>query len=191
MSDVTVTVTESNPIITVSGDSVDVAVTENTVTITDADYMKYGAFQYLGRQAITSTTSEFIMPLDTTDFTGNVYISNNKIYFPTAGIYNIQWSGQFENSANALEDIYVWLKINGTNIAGSTGYISIPARKSAGNPAHMITGWNYFIQVTAGQYLEIAWSATSTNVSLESYATQTNPTRPSTAAVVVTAQQVA
>jgi hypothetical protein len=153
---------------------------------------KYGAFQYLGRQAIESTTTAYAMPFDTTDFTGDVYTSNtSRIYFPTAGIYNIQWSGQFENSSNSLEDIYVWLRINGSNVAGSTGYVSIPARKSAGNNAHMISGWNYFLTFTAGQYLEIMWSASNTTVSLESYAAGTNPTRPSTAAIVFTAQQVA
>jgi hypothetical protein len=155
---------------------------------------KYGAFQYLGRQAIASTTTAYAMPWDTTDFSGDIYFSNtSRINFPTAGLYNIQWSGQFQNSSNSLEDIYVWLRVNGTDIAGSTGYISIPARKQAGagNEAHMISGWNYFLQFTAGQYLEIMWSASNTTVSLESYGTQTNPIRPSTAALILTAQQVA
>lgn len=156
---------------------------------------KYGAFQYLGRQGITSTTTAYAMPFDTTDFSGNVYFSNtSRIYFPTAGLYNIQWSGQFQNTSNSLEDIYVWLRINGQNVAGSTGFVSIPARKDNNPPndkAHMIVGWNYFLQFTAGQYLEIMWSASSTTVSLESYVAGTNPTRPTTAAIVFTAQQVA
>jgi len=155
---------------------------------------KYGAFQYLGRQEITSTTDAFAMPWDTTDFSGDIYFANtSRIYFPTAGLYNIQWSGQFQNTSNSLEDIYVWLRVNGTNVAGSTGFVSIPARKSNVAPndkSHMIVGWNYFLQFTAGQYLEFMWSATNTTVSLESYPVQTNPTRPSTAALIFTAQQV-
>lgn len=154
---------------------------------------KYGAFQYLGRQQIASTTTAYAMPFDTTDFSGDVYISNtSRVYFPTAGLYNIQWSGQFQNSSNSLEDIYVWIRVNGSDIAGSTGFVSIPARKQAGagNEAHMIAGWNYFVQLTAGQYLEFMWSASNTTVSLESYGTQSNPTRPSTAALILTAQQV-
>jgi len=155
---------------------------------------KYGGFQYLGRQEITDTTVAYAMPWDTVDFSGDVYFSNtSRIYFPTAGLYNIQWSGQFQNTSNSLENIYVWLRINGTNVAGSTGFVSIPARKdnSPGSQAHMIVGWNYFLQFTAGQYLEIMWSATNTTVSLESYPSDINPTRPSTAALIVTAQQVA
>lgn len=192
MSGTSVTVVESNPVITASGDTVDVAITENTVAVIDAPFMKYGAFQYLGSQAITSTTSAFAMPWDTTDFSSDVYFSNtSRIYFPTAGLYNLQWSGQFQNTSNSLEDIYVWLRINGTNVPGSTGRISINARKSVNDPAHTIIGWNYFLRFEAGQYLEIMWSSTNTTVSLESYVAGSNPTRPATAAIILTAQQVA
>jgi len=192
MSGTSVTVVENNPVITVSGDTVDVAVTETTVAVIDAPYMKYGAFQYTGSQAITSTTSAFAMPWNTTDFSSDVYVANtSRIYFPTAGLYNLQWSGQFQNTANTQEDINVWLRINGTDVAGSNGLISINARKSANDYGHEIIGWNYFLRLTAGQYVEFIWSATSTSVSLESYSAGTNPTRPTTAALILTAQQVA
>lgn len=192
MSDVSVTVVENNPVITVSDSSVSVALTENTVSVIDAPYKKYGAFQYTGSQAITSTTSAFAMPWNTTDFSADVNVSNtSRINFPTAGLYNIQWSGQFQNSSNSLENVYVWLRINGTNLAGSTGYISLNARKSENVPAHLIVGWNYFLRFEAGQYLELMWSASSTTVSLESYADGTNPTRPTTAAIILTANQIA
>ncbi len=86
---------------------------------------KYGGFQYLGRQEITDTTVAYAMPWDTIDFSGDVYFSNtSRIYFPTAGLYNIQWSGQFQNTSNSLENIYVWLRINGTNVAGLDLYVS-------------------------------------------------------------------
>jgi len=155
---------------------------------------KYGAFEYTGRQAITSATTAYAFPWNQTDYSSNIYTSNtSRIYFPTAGTYNIQWSGQFQNTGNAQEDIFVWLRINGTDVPGSTGKISIVARKSAsaGEEAHMIIGWNYFLTFTAGQYLEIMWSATSTAISLESYSALTNPTRPTTAALILTANQIA
>ena len=153
---------------------------------------KYGAFQYTGTQTATTTTAQ-AFPWDTTDFSEDVYTSNtSRVYFPTEGLYNIQWSGQFQNTDNAIQDISVWLRINGVDVPGSTGFISIPARKSAsaGQEAHIIVGWNYFLRFTAGQYLEILWSATATTVSLQSYAAGTSPTRPTTAALILTASQV-
>lgn len=152
---------------------------------------KYGGFQYLGRQAVTNTTLEHLMPWDTVDFSNGVTISNtSRINFTTAGLYNIQWSGQFQNANSNVKDISVWLKVNGVNVPGSTGFSSIPM-SHASIPGHSIVGWNYFLQLTAGQYIELAWSTESTDVSLESYAVATGPTRPATAALIFTAQQVA
>ena len=152
---------------------------------------KYGAFQYTGSQLITNTANEYIMPWNTTDYSNDVTISNSThIVFPTAGTYNIQWSGQFQNANANPQDAYIWLKINGTPVTGSTGIVSIP-QYHAGFNGHTIAGWNYFLTFTANQYLELAWGASSTDVSLQSYAAGTNPTRPTTAALILTAQQVA
>jgi hypothetical protein len=153
----------------------------------------YGAFQYLGRQTITSTTTAYAMPFDTTDFSSGVTRSNTShINIVNEGIYNIQWSGQFQNTDNSIHDVNIWLRKNGVDIPGSTGYISIPARKSssAGQEAHEIIGWNYFLQFNANDYFEIMWAATGTTVSLESYAAGTTPTTPTTAAIIVTVSMV-
>lgn len=194
MSGVSVTVVENNPVITVTDNSVNVALTENTVSVIDAPYKKYGAFEYLGSQSIAVANTAYAMEFDTTDYSADVYTADSsRIYFPTAGVYNIQWSGQFQNVSNSAQNVYVWLRINGTDVVGSTGYISLAARKSAspGDESHSIVGWNYFLTFTAGQYLELMWSSSSTAVSLESYVAGINPTRPTTAALIMTAQQIA
>jgi hypothetical protein len=128
------------------------------------------------------------MTLNTTDFANGVSIASSKITVENAGIYNLQWSGQFQNTDNQIQDISVWLKQNGTDIVGSTGLFSIPARKSAsaGEEAHSLVGWNYFVSLTAGQYIEIYWSATLASVSLQYYAATTGPVRPATQSVVAT-----
>lgn len=192
MSAVSISVVENNPIITVSNTDVNVDITENLVKVVDAPYMKYGAFEYIGSQQSAGTANALAMPFNTTDYSSDAYIANtSRIYFPTAGTYNIQWSGQFQNSDNAQNDIYVWLRINGTDVVGSTGYISVSARKSVNEPGHAIVGWNYFLTFTAGQYLELMWSSSSDLLSVESYVAGINPTRPSTAALILTATQIA
>ena len=74
---------------------------------------------------------------------------------------------------------------NGTDVAGSLGSESVPYISGAVNGASII-GRNYFIQLEAEDYVELYWSATSTNVSLQFYAAQTSPTRPTTASVIGT-----
>lgn len=155
-----------------------------------ADNAPYGQFQDDTDQTIASTTAAYAMNFNTTDYSNGVYISNSsRINVRNAGVYNLQWSGQFENTDTQIHDATVWLRKNGSNVTGSTGFISIP--NSHGGVAGTIIGaWNYFIELAVGDYVELMWSATSTNISLQAYPTQTSPTRPSTASVIATMQYV-
>jgi hypothetical protein len=112
----------------------------------------------------------------------------SKIVVTNPGIYNLQWSGEFQNTDNASQNITVWLRKDGTDVAGSSGYVSIPARKSAspGEEGHVIVSWNYFVDLQANDYVELWWSATLNTVSLQFYAAGTTPTRPTAASVITT-----
>tara|TARA_R110000868_G_scaffold300295_3_gene560731 strand:- start:12346 stop:13008 length:663 start_codon:yes stop_codon:yes gene_type:complete len=147
----------------------------------------YGAFSSNQDQSTTANTAT-LMTLNTTDFSNEVSISSSKITVANAGIYNLQFSGQFQNTDNQIQDISIWLKQNGTDIAGSMGLVSIPARKSAsaGEEAHEIVGWNYYVQMQASDYIEIYWSATNASVTIQYYSAPTSPVRPSTQSVVAT-----
>ena len=147
----------------------------------------YGAFSSDQDQTTTANTAT-LMTLNTTDFSNQVSISSSKITVVNAGIYNLQFSAQFQNTDNQIQDISIWLRQNGTDIPGSTGFVSIPARKSAsaGEEAHEIVGWNYYLQMQANDYVQIYWSATNASVSIQYYPTSTGPVRPSTQSVVAT-----
>ena len=145
----------------------------------------YGAFSSDQDQTATANTAT-LMTLNTTDFANEVSIATSKITVVNAGIYNLQFSAQLENSSNAPQDVFIWLKQNGTDIVGSTGKVGMPARKNPGDPFHSIVGWNYYLSMTAGQYVEIYWSTTSADVSIQFYAASGTPTKPSTQSVVAT-----
>jgi hypothetical protein len=156
-----------------------------------SDSAPYGAFQDDTNQTITSTTTAYAMKLGTTDYTNGVYVSNtSRMNVRNAGVYNLQWSGQFENSDNQIQDASVWLRKNGTNIAGSTGFVSVHNRHGSVNGT-IIASWNYFVECAANDYIEIMWSATNTSISLQYYPAGTSPTRPTTASVIATMQYVA
>jgi hypothetical protein len=147
----------------------------------------YGAFSSSVDQTTTANTAT-LMTLGTTDFSNSVSISSSKITVENAGIYNLQFSTQFQNTDNQIQDISIWLRQNGVDIPGSTGYVSIPARKSAsaGEEAHEIIGWNYYVSMNAGDHIEIYWSATLASVTIQAYSASTGPVRPSTQSVVAT-----
>jgi hypothetical protein len=151
----------------------------------------YGAFSDTLTHTVTANTAN-LMTFNTTDYSSNVSIvSSSRITAAYAGLYNIQFSTQFQNVDTAPQDAYIWLRVNGVDVVGSTGLIGLPARKSAGDPYHDIKGWNFFLRLNAGQYIEIVWSTTSANVTIQSYIASSTPTKPSTASNVVTMTYVA
>jgi len=144
----------------------------------------YGAFSSDQDQTATANTAT-LMTLNTTDFSNQVSIASSKITVQNAGIYNLQFSTQFQNTNTAFQDVYIWLQQNGVDISGSTGFVSIPNRH-AGTDGHAIVGWNYFLYMEASDYVEIYWSIPNTAVSIQHLAASGSPTKPSTQSVVAT-----
>lgn len=154
-------------------------------------YFNHGAWQDTTTQTgnIDAGTPFTFNTVDVTD--GVTLVSGSRLTVPVAGVYNFQWSGQFQNVENTIESVIVWLRINGTDVPGSAGQISIPARKSAQIFAKTIIGWNYFLTLTAGQYVEIVWLPSVASITVPSLpATLVAPIHPSTASVIVTVNQV-
>ena len=148
--------------------------------------LPYGAFSSYTTQSTTANTAT-LLTLSNTDFTNGVTLATgSKITVANAGIYNLQFSVQIENFDNAPQDMYIWLKQNGTDIVGSTGVVGSLARKSAIDPAHDIKGWNYFLSMAANDYVQIYWSPTIATLTIPTYAASGAPTKPSTASVVAT-----
>ena len=149
-----------------------------------------GSFYDTTTQTATANTATLmtVNSTDTPNSNGIAIVDGSKITVDYPGVYNLQFSVQLQNTDNAIQDISIWLKQNGTDLVGSTGLISIPARKSAsaGEEAHGIFGWNYFVTMAANDYIQLYWSTTNAGVSIKYYAASTSPTRPSTSSVVAT-----
>lgn len=147
----------------------------------------YGAFSDYTNQPLISTTASQAMTFNTTDASNNVYIGTptSRMYVRDTGLYSFTWSGQFASTDTQLNDAYVWLRINGTDVTGSTGYISVP-NTHGGVDGHCIAGWNFLLNLNAGDYIELMWGASNTAVSIVTVAAGTSPTRPSTASLVAT-----
>jgi hypothetical protein len=147
----------------------------------------YGAFQDSTDQVAVSTTVAYPVTFNTTDFSNGVTIvSNSRITVADAGIWNLQFSLQFTNTTNASQDVDVWFRVNGTNVANSNSRYGLAPRKAAGDPFHVIMALNYFASLNATDYIEIMWRTTDTGVSIEQYAAGTSPTRPAIPSAIAT-----
>lgn len=134
---------------------------------------------------VTANTAN-AMTFNTVDYSNSCsLVSNSQLKVTYAGIYNLQFSTQFQNTDTQLQDVSIWLRKNGTDIVGSTGFVSVP-NKHGGVDGHTIAGWNFFVSLAANDYIQIYWSTTNAAVTIEAYAAGVTPTRPSTASNVAT-----
>ncbi len=114
----------------------------------------------------------------------------SKIVVTQGGMYNLQFSAQFVNSTNDVQDIDIWFRINGTNVDNSNSRFSIPARKSTGSNSHLIAAMNFVINLSENDYVEIMWRVSDSGVSLEQFsavsASGSSPAIPATPSIIVT-----
>ena len=149
--------------------------------------MPYGSFQDSTDQTAANTTTAYAITFDTTDFSNGVTLSNSsRLNVSQDGVYNIQFSIQLENSTNDTQDVDIWFRKNGTDIAKSNSVFGLPSRKSSGDPSHSVASLNYFVSLLANDYVQIMWRTSNIGVTIQAYAAGTSPTRPTTASVVAT-----
>lgn len=152
-------------------------------------YLPHGSFADTTDQTTTANTAT-VMTFDTTDFASGISIVTSggkasRFTVANAGVYNFQWSGQFQNTDTQLHDASIWVRKNGTDVVGSTGYISVP-NSHGGIDGHGIYGWNFLFSLAANDYIELWWETDNAAVTIQAYPAGTSPTRPSTSSLVAT-----
>ena len=155
-----------------------------------ADAVPYGAFQDSTDQSAASTTSAYAVTFNTTDYSAGIsVVSNSQITVRSSGVYNIQFSLQLVNADSQIQDIDIWFRKNGSDVANSNSKFSINEKHGAVN-GHLIAGLNFYLQLAANDYVQLMWATTSTSVTIEQIPTQTSPTRPATPSAILTINKI-
>jgi hypothetical protein len=140
-----------------------------------------GAFSSLVTQSGSANVSQS-MNFETTDISSGVSIvSNSQITLANSGTYNIQFSAQVLADTGA-DDVYIWLKKNGTNVSASAGHVVLS------NNEELIAAWNYVVDAAASDYFELVWQNTAGDAVLLSEAASGNI--PSIPSIILTVTQV-
>jgi hypothetical protein len=157
----------------------------------------YGQFFDYNNQNATINNVGVPMRFGTLDLSNGITVVSDgtnltKITFANSGVYNLQFSTQFENDSNAPQDIFIWLRKNGVtsaaDVPGSTGTVGMEPRKNPGDPYHTIVTWNFLLDILAGDFYQIVWATTDiTNVGIRFNAGTVN--FPSTASTLFTVTQ--
>ena len=116
--------------------------------------------------------------------------SGSRIYALNDGVYNLQFSAQFYNTANTNAKIDVWLRQDGNNVTDSNTLYEID--KQPNTRGTTVAALNYMTQMNSGSYVEIVWNdGNSGTVQLFYSASVSNPDRPATPSVITTITQIA
>ena len=150
----------------------------------------HGSFYSLVDQTAASTTVAYPMAYEVTDLSNGVSVvtsggSASRLTVTSNGVYNVQFSSQFKNSTAAEQDVEVWLRKNGANVANSGSIVGVPSKHGALN-GHTIASWNFVISLLSDDYVEIMWCTPSVSASIGTYPANTSPTRPAVPSILVT-----
>lgn len=156
-----------------------------------ADSAPYGAFQDSTTQSAADTTTAYALTFNTTDYSNGITLSNSsRLNVANAGLYNIQFSIQLSNLANSTEDVDIWFRKNGTNIAASNSIFGLAPRKNSTDPYHVIGSLNFYVNLAANDYLQIMWRTSNIDVTIKAGGAGTNPTRPTVPSAIATMNMV-
>jgi hypothetical protein len=152
----------------------------------------YGAWQDMQTQSATAISTGYPMIYRTIDFENGVSVVSDgtnltRILFTKNAVYNLQFSAQLKNTYTDEEDVNIWLRKNNSDVAGTTGLISVPRRRG-GTDGHTIASWNYYIQANPGDFYQLMWSVSRTTITLQAYNAGNPP--PATASIILTVHQL-
>lgn len=144
--------------------------------------LHYGAFSDTTTQVAASINTAYAMTFNTTDSSNGVSIGSptSRLVVANQGVYNIQFSAQFDETSGGTVNVYIWLRKNGVNVPNTASTIALQ-----GTAARLVAAWNFVIQLEANHYVELMWATDDTNATiLAASATSVWPAIPSVIATV-------
>ena len=147
-----------------------------------------GKFLYFPRGLFYSTTDQTAAVVNTgypVEFE-NTYLGNGvsivddtEITVSADGVYNFQVTLQLEKNNSAACSLFVWINKNGTDQPYGGQHQAIKGDD------YQVSHWNFSIDLTAGQYIEMYWATDDTDLNLHTEAaTSPHPGIPSAVVAV-------
>lgn len=90
------------------------------------------------------------------------------------GIYNYQFSVQLRNSDTQIHSAWIWLRVNGVDVLGTGSKFDVIA-KHGGIDGFVIAACNFFVELQAGDTVEMWAAASDVAVTFDATPAQTTP----------------
>ena len=142
-------------------------------------------------QGTGSPTTIGTVLFNNTDYSNQVTASTNfdRVNFAVAGLYNLQLSVQLLNFTTSEDNVTLWLRKNGSDVAQSAGVVQVNSKHGA-SPGAVIASWNYFLDMAVNDYVQLAWTSDTGNTVVSTLPAGTTPVHPASPALIFTAQFV-
>lgn len=147
----------------------------------------YGAFTDTTNHTAAAATATAI-DFNQTDLANGVSIGTptSRIVVVAQGVYNLQFSVQASNDSAQIDDLTIWMRLNGVDIPYSAGLTGVPNKHGAVN-GHVIVAWNFMAAMNAGDYYELYWTTDSGHTSLVTFPASTvAPVHPAAPSCILT-----
>ena len=149
----------------------------------------YGLFLDTTNQ--TGGTSGSAMTFNTAAIQQGVrLVDTTKIYADRAAIYNWQLSVHLHNTDSQAHYFELWGRKNGLDIPNSRFKYSVPS-SHGGQAGTIIPSQNFFIDMNAGDYVEIYWARDNAGISIAYHGPETSPAKPAAPSLLLTVSEVA
>ena len=128
---------------------------------------RYGSFYDTTTQTAALANTAYAMTFNTTDLSAGVYIGSptSRVYVDRPGVYNIQFSAQLDNTSGGDHLVWIWLRVNGTDVANTASEVRLK-----GNDAELVAAWNFLYNFKADDYFQLMWAVGDTGVRIKAVA---------------------
>jgi len=87
--------------------------------------------------------------------------NTDRVYITQTGVYNIAFSAQLDKTGGGADNVFIWIRVNGQNVAHSATKIVIDGPNN-----EIVAAWNWVLTLANKDYIELAWQSPDTNVVL-------------------------
>jgi hypothetical protein len=135
----------------------------NVFVLLGSGSLRYGTFFDTTDQTAAAPDTAYAITFNNTDLSAGVFLGTptSRIYVDRPGAYNFQFSLQLSSTNASAKNIYIWARINGTDVANSATRITLK-----GSNEEYVAAWNFVLKLNTGDYFQLMWATSNINVQI-------------------------
>jgi hypothetical protein len=135
----------------------------NVFVLLGSGSLRYGTFFDTTDQTAAAPNTAYAITFNNTDLSAGVFLGTptSRIYVDRPGAYNFQFSLQLSSTDATAKNVYLWARIDGTDVANSATRITLK-----GLNEEYVAAWNFVLKLNTGDYFQLMWATSNINVQI-------------------------